>query len=269
MQKITSNVYVETANHGCNTSFFVTREGIVMVDTPMVPAEAKKWRDEIAKHGQLRYVINGEPHGDHISGNCWFGGALIGHEGTRQAILAAKVEDIKGMLQRMMPEALPLDPEFKYRAPEITLSQRLTLHLGDHTFQLINLPGHTPYQLAVYVPEERVVCTSDNVIQGMPFLHQAVPYAWLESLKQLQQLDFDQIIPGHGNVCPRSYLKEMSETIQYWIDQVNSAIAKGWTKQEALEKVTLADKYPQATKDPRSDMTRRMGIDHLYDVLKK
>jgi cyclase len=267
MRKISSNVYVETGNRGCNTSFVVTREGVVMIDTPMVPSEAKKWRDEIAKHGELRYLINGEPHNDHVAGNCFFGGTVVAHEGTRKIIQAAKVEDIKNMLKMMAPDSLPLEEGFHYRPPEVTFSERLTLYLGDHTFQLINLPGHTPYQVAVYVPEERVVFTSDNVIAGMPFLHQAVPYAWLDSLKQLQKLDVDKVVTGHGSICDKGYLSQMSDTIQYWIDSATSAIKKGMGLEEALEKVTLADKYPEAVKDQRMNGIRRMNLTHLYEVL--
>jgi len=269
MQKISNNVYVETGNRGCNTGFVVTREGVVMIDTPMVPAEAKKWRDEIAKFGPLRYVINGEPHNDHMSGNCYFGGTLVAHEGARKIISAAKVEEYTTMLKMMAPDSLPLKEEFHYRPPEITFSQRLNLYLGDHTFQLINLPGHTPYQAVVYVPEERVVFTSDNVVVGMPFFQQAVPYAWLDSLKQLQQLEVDKVVGGHGNICDKSYLQEMSQIVQYWIDTVVSAIQKGMSLEETLQKVTLKDRYPTIDQDERMKGIRLMNLTHLYEVLKK
>ncbi len=158
MQNITKNVFVETGNRGCNTGFVVTAGGVVAIDTPMVPAAAKKWVAEIAKHGTLRYVINGEAHGDHISGNCYMGGILIAHEGAREEILKSEIGSYKQMLERLAPGS-PLDPEFKYRPPDITLTDRLTIYLGKHTFRLMALPGHSPYQVSVFVPEERVVFT--------------------------------------------------------------------------------------------------------------
>lgn len=269
MQQVTSNVYVETANRGCNTGFVVTKAGVVMVDTPFIPADAQKWRAEIAKYGELRYVIDGEPHPDHISGNCWFGGTLIAHEGTRRTIMDAKPEEMINMLKRMAPDQLPLDPAFKYRLPDITISQSLTLYLGSHTFQLICLPGHTPYQVAVYVPEERVVFTSDNVVEEFPLFFQSVPYGWLDSLKQLQKLDIDKIIPGHGKVCEKGFLQEMSSTVQYWIDAVESAIKRGWSLEETMEKVTLEDKYPQLSRNPFRDGIRRRSLARLYEVIRK
>lgn len=269
MKKITDNVYVESEISVCNTSFVVTREGVVVIDTPMVPANAKKWAKEATKYGPIRYVINTEPHGDHISGNCYMGGTLIAHEGTREAILAAKVDDIKGMLQMMAPDSLPLDKDFRYRPPDITLSQRLTLYLGNHTFHLTNMPGHSPHQVAVYVPEEKVVFTSDNVVVGMPFFRQALPKEWLKTLKEYQKLDVDKVVPGHGNVCDKSYFKQMYKIVKACMDAVETAIAKGMSLQEAQKKVTLAEVFPDMPRDERTAGIIRMNVERLYEVLKK
>ena len=47
MQQVTPGVYVETGNRGCNTGFVVTKAGVAMIDTPFIPADAKKWRAEM------------------------------------------------------------------------------------------------------------------------------------------------------------------------------------------------------------------------------
>jgi cyclase len=270
MKKITDNVYVENEISVCNTSLVVTKEGVVVIDTPMVPANAKKWAKEASKFGPLRYVINTEPHGDHISGNCYFGGTLVAHEGTREAILAAKVDDIKGMLRMMAPDSLPLDKDFRYRPPDVTFSQQLTLYLGDHTFHLINMPGHSPYQVAVYVPEERIVFTSDNVVNGgTPFFRQALPKEWLKSLKKYQKLDVDKVVPGHGGISDKSCFEEMYNTVSIWIDTVADAIAQGMTSDEVQKKVTMYEQFPDLPRDERTTGVIRMNVARLYEVLKK
>jgi cyclase len=268
VKQITKNVYCENGFRGCNTSFVVTNEGVVVIDTPMIPVEARKWRDEANKYGPIRYVINTEPHNDHISGNGYFEGIIIGHEGTRKAILAASTNDLKNMLERMAPDSLPIEKGFKYHPSDITLSQRLTIYLGGHTFHLINMPGHSPFQVAVYVPEERVVFTSDNVTRGMTFLHQALPYEWLESLKRIEELDVDFLVPGHGEVCDKSYIPEMRAHVQAWIDAVTDAIAKGMSLQEAKNTISLLDRY-HVPADQRMQQIQLMNIAHLYEVLKK
>jgi cyclase len=268
VQKISPNVYVETGFHGCNSGFVVTTEGIVMVDTPMVPAEAKNWAAEIAKHGTLRYVIDGEPHTDHISGNCYFSGVLIGHEGTRKAVQTIKLDTLKEALQRLAPGAPPPDKDFRFRPPEITINDRMTLYLGKHTFQLLNMQGHTPFQVTVYVPEERVVFVSDNINTRIPYFFQSVPGEWLKTLDRLQEMDVDKIVPGHGDVQDKSYLPKMKRTIQTWLDTVAEAMDKGMSSEEAQKKLTFAREFPELPRDERTATVVRNNVARIYEYLK-
>jgi cyclase len=269
MQKITENVYAGMDFRGCNSSFVVTTEGTVIIDTPMVPSEAKKWREEVRKFGEIRYVINNEPHNDHVAGNCWLGATLIAHEGTREAIKHNSREVLEGQIKWIAPEALPLDKEFHYRLPDITFSEEMTLYLGKHTIHLIPVPGHTPSETAVFVPEERVVFTSDNVIIGMPIMINAVPDQWLKSLKKLQKLDIDKVIPGHGPVFDKKQLQVMYDNVKYCTDEVKAAMAKGWSLKEIQEKVTFAERFPPMGPGDAMAPMRHESIAGLYQVLKK
>jgi cyclase len=269
MQKITKNVYVETGFHGSNVGFVVTNKGIVMVDTPMWPSEAVQWRDQVAKHGTARYLINTEPHQDHFSGNYFYKCPIVAHEGTRNAILTTtSVEQYKNNLKQMDPASIPLMRRYTFRPPTITLTERMTIYLGDHTFRLINLPGHTAYQVAVYIPEEKVVFTSDDIFHKVPaWLHQALPYEWLESLNKLAELDANVLVPGHGNVCDKSYLPEMSAVVQSWINVITRAINQGMTVEEIQKNIErlLDDKLANAGYDKN---LCNMNIARLYSVLK-
>jgi cyclase len=271
LEKITDNVYAETQFRGCNPGFVVTREGVVMIDTPQIPTDAIEWRHEIAKHGPVRYLINTEPHGDHFTGNYFFDGTVVAHEGTREAIMVASVEQLKERLKKIAPDSIPLLGGFSYRLPTITLSQQLTLYIGEHTFQLIHLPGHTPYQVAVYCPQERVIFTSDNVfyrVQG--YLSHSLPYEWLHSLKQMQELEADILVPGHGSICDPSYIPEMSSFIQAWIDKVTVAINQELSLEEAKERISLLDIYPMSPgNENMGPELQKLNVAHLYRVLKK
>jgi cyclase len=269
MQKITENVYTGTNFRGCNSSFVVTTEGTVIIDTPMVPVEAKKWREEVSKFGEIRYVINNEPHNDHVAGNCWLGATLIAHEGTREAIKHNSREVLEGQIKWMAPEALPLGKEFHYRLPDITFSDKITLYLGKHTIHIIPVPGHTPSETAVFVPEERVVFTSDNVITGMPIMINAVPDQWLKSLKKLQKLDVDIVVPGHGPVCDKTQLQVMYDNVKYCTGEVKKAITRGWGLKEIQEKVTLFDRFPPMGPDDAMKQMRRESLAGLYQALTK
>jgi cyclase len=267
MEKVTDNVYTVLSLRGCNHSFVVTTEGTVVIDTPMVPGDAKKWREEVAEYGEIRYVINNEPHNDHVAGNCWFGGTLVAHEGTREAIKQNSQQVLEGQMGRMAPDALPLDKGFRYRLPDITFSGELRIYLGKHTFRIISVPGHTPSQTAVFVPEEKIVFTSDNVTMGMPIMINAVPEDWLKSLKKLQTLDIDKIVPGHGPVCDKTALEVTYNNVAYIVNELKNAIAQGWSLPEIQEKVTFSERFPLMPGDPMKTM-RHESIAHMYGVLK-
>lgn len=268
MKKITENIYVESELSMCNNSYVITGDGVVVIDTPMVPANAKKMVAETAKFGRVRYVINGEPHTDHVAGNCYYGGTVVSHEGTRRMMQEADVAAFKAQLQRLAPGGLPVDNDFHYRLPEITFSDTLTLYLGDHTFRLIHLPGHTPYNIAVYVPEERAVFTSDNVNLGMPIFFNAVPDKWLDSLKRLEELDVDIVVPGHGDICSREAFSQMSIKVKDWVNAVSDAISRGLGIQETIAAIKRDDRFadlPQQGPDPEFLNT---NVRRLYEILK-
>ncbi|HEY98217.1 MAG TPA: MBL fold metallo-hydrolase [Dehalococcoidia bacterium] len=268
MKKITDNIYVESEFSRCNNSYVVTKDGVVVIDTPMVPANAKKMAEEAAKFGTVRYIINGEPHTDHVAGNCYYGGTVVSHEGTRRMMQEADVAAFKEQLQRLAPGGLPVDNDFHYRLPEITFSDTLTLYLGDHTFRLIHLPGHTPYNIAVYVPEERAVFTSDNVNLGMPIFFNAVPDKWLDSLKRLEELDVDIVVPGHGEVCGKEAFSQMSIKLKDWVNAVSDAISRGLNVKETIAAIKRDKRFadlPQQGPDPEFLNT---NVRRLYEIFK-
>ena len=94
MRQITENVYVEDrfsgppAFRGCNPGFVTTSDGVVVIDTPMMPTDAVKWRDDIAKRGEVRYIINTHHHVDHTTGNYFFSGTVISHEIVKEMFAA-------------------------------------------------------------------------------------------------------------------------------------------------------------------------------------
>jgi len=269
MQQITDNVYVESENSVCNSSFVVTREGVVVIDTPMAPAQAKKWAAVASGYGEVRFVINGEPHTDHHAGNCYFGGTVVAHEGTRELVKVAEIEDLKRMLRQIVPDSLPLDADFKFCPPEITFSTRMTLYLGDHTFHLIHMPGHTPFNLAVYVPEEEVVFTSDNINLGTPFFGDCEPEDWLQSLEHLGFLDVKKVVPGHGEVTDKSCFTRMSDVVKKWRDVVAEAVNKGMSLEEALRKIPEAEMFAGVPKEGPEASFLRLNIERIYRTLSK
>ncbi len=271
MQQVTPNVYAETGFRGCNCGFAVTKEGAVMIDTPMMPTEAVRWWEEITRRGDLRYLINTEPHGDHITGNHFFATTVVSHQGTKDVFASSlgSAEQVRERVKTMDPGGVSLVENYQLRPPTITFNERLMLYVGDHTFELIHLVGHTPSEICVYIPQERVVFSGDNVTTVPPFLQQAQPIAWVESLRRLEALDVDWIVPGHGVVCGKSAIRDLVAFFEEGIEAVRRALAQGMSREEALEKLAAMARFPLGPQGQEIDANRRrQAIDKIYEELK-
>jgi glyoxylase-like metal-dependent hydrolase (beta-lactamase superfamily II) len=300
MKAVTANVYVEDQFsvppmcRGSNWGFLVTPGGIVMIDTPMVPRTAVQWRKEFAKKGEVRYIINTHHHVDHVTGNFFFPGPVISHEGTREGFLAplANVagservdEAIKigqgtmGYIRLLVgehdPESLPLLDEEHYwiKTPTITFSQKLTLYLANHTVELIHQPGHTGGQIGVYIPAEKVFFTGDNFCNGtQPSLAHSFPLEWVESLKQIEAMEIDVVVPGHGEICERKEIAKFRQFIEKCIEMTRTAIRKGQSKEWAVDTISFEELYPadrcRKAVHPGLGMQRR-NVSRLYEMLLK
>src|SRR5882724_7421450 len=72
MRKVGDNSFTEIYFAGCNPGVVETNDGYVMIDSPQQPIDAVRWRERLEEKAPIRYLINTEPHGDHISGNAYF-----------------------------------------------------------------------------------------------------------------------------------------------------------------------------------------------------
>lgn len=270
MRRVSDRVYVECGARGCcSHGFVVTSDGIVMIDAPVVPETAEVWKREVETHGALRYIINNEPHIDHFGGDAFFSGIVVTREEARDRIAATPLEEMTRMLAAGAPESLPVPEGFRFRLPEITFSENLTLHVGDRTFEILAMPGHTDCQTVVYVPEERVLFTGDEVANRViPSLHQALPVEWLESLEKLRKLDVEYVVPGHGEVGGRELIDEMARSLNEAIAMVREAIGLGMSLKEAKDRLSLFAEYGNFI--PGAEHRRwmnRVNVGRLYEVL--
>lgn len=257
MEQLTPNVFTDTGLRGCNPSFVTTSDGVVVIDTPQLPTRAVAMRQLAESHGPIRYVINTEHHVDHIFGNYYFKGAgtVVHHQGVYDNFMLPS-PDLDPFAYAA--EAIPTDdPDGRSIFPDrdeyfkdpnkatVVFTGDLTLRVGGHTFNLLHTPGHTPGQVAVHVPEERVVFTGDTVFsECQTWLMTSDVRQWLGSLARVAALDVDHVVPGHGPVTTTRYLATQRAVLIEWVNAVAAAVAKGWSREETIERVDFAARYP-------------------------
>ena len=158
--------------------------------------------------------------------------------------------------------------KYQVRLANATFTEKMNLYVGDHTFQLFSLPGHSSGGIGVYIPQERVVFATDIVFhKKKSWLQEADPAAWLASLKKIGGLDVDVIVPGHGDLCKKEYLEEEAGIIRQWEELVRSAIKQGLSVEEAAAKIVSPDPHPKQQGTPMTEAELHKAIiSRLYQL---
>jgi cyclase len=270
MRPLTANVLTETDLRGSNHGLVTTSDGLVLIDGPHKPSDTLRLKAEIERRGPLRYILNTEPHGDHWTSNAYFDVPVVAHEGVRTRILGTDLSAHVARVGTFGPDEPALLEGYRPNAPVITFTDSLTLHVGDHTFRMLHMPGHTAYQAAVVVEEEGVVFTSDNVFCRVhTWLQEADPALWLKALDSLRALRADTLVPGHGPVCDKRYLDEQGAFIEEWVDYVRRGADRGLTREQAVAELTaMTDRYPMdVEQDGMAPMVMKLNVANLYDYV--
>lgn len=152
---------------------------------------------------------------------------------------ASYASDI-AQVERYIAEA----PSFRLVLPTITVEDRLTLHRGGRTIEVLHLgPGHSRGDLVVNLPEQGIVVAGDLV--GLPTPLAGLKSdigAWAGTLEKLLALKPKLIVPGHGPVLrDDAYVRLTAETMASISRQVEAAVARGETLEQARKSVDVAD----------------------------
>lgn len=243
MRRISEHVYTEIYYWGCNPSFVTTKDGVFMIDTPQQPINALQWREKLLEHGRPLQLVNTEPHPDHIMGNAYFPSVeVLGQIGmveryAESVAMMSSAERLETMKQTD-PDSVWLfnHPGYPPNPPTRTFVDQVSLEVGGQKIELLHHPGHTPPQTSVFLVEDGVVFTGDNVFyQCKTFIQEADPWQWLEALRLIEALDAAVIVPGHGEPCDKKYLRTQAQIIQSWVGAVEMFVQKGLTEDEAVE----------------------------------
>jgi glyoxylase-like metal-dependent hydrolase (beta-lactamase superfamily II) len=255
-----------TAMLNCNAAVIVNRDHVLVVDTHSKPSAAKalirQIGDEITKL-PVRYVVDSHLHGDHAMGNeaypDVFGASVevISSVKTREwleklgmprlkesldgipqqiAGLRAKLESSKDESERAVLKEF-IDGLEAYKKemtpprvnlPTMTFDRRLVIHRGGREVHLLFLGrAHTAGDVVAFVPSERVIATGDLMHGLLPYMGDGFPDEWPATLKALEELEFDRVVPGHGSIQEgksvlgqfRGYVEEITEKVSRGIER--------------------------------------------------
>ena len=278
----------------CNAAVIVNRDHVLVVDTHSKPSAAKalirQIRAEITEL-PVRYVVDSHLHGDHAMGNQAYpevfgaGVEVISSVTTREwleklgmprlkesleyvpkqiadlrrklesskdeserAILRAHIEGIEEYQKEMTPPRVTL--------PTMTFDRRLVIHRDGREVHLLFLGrAHTAGDVVAWVPAERVIATGDLMHGLLPYMGDGFPDEWPATLKALEALEFDRVVPGHGSIQEG---KSVLAQFRGYVEEITEKVSRGVERGQLLAELKSTITADTLTSIKAGDMRRRV-----------
>ena len=263
---------VANQNFISNAAFVVTPAGVVVIDALGSPELARQLIAQIKKltSQPVSHVIVTHYHADHIYGLQAFkaqGAKIIAHK----AALAYLNSDTARL--RLESSRLELAPWVDAQTVLIHADQWIDgdtlLQVGGVDFQIKALgPSHTPEDLVVYLPTERVLFTGDLVFRSrIPFVGQADSRHWIAALDRLLAFDAVVFVPGHGGLS-RSVHDDMRLTRDY-LAYLRMSMGRAAKNLEPFEEAYRSTDWSRFEKLPLFRFANRMNAYNTYLLLEQ
>ena len=202
-----------------NAAFVVTPAGVVVIDALGSPALATRLVAAIAKITTVpvTHIIVTHYHADHIYGLQTFkalGAKIIAHEAARTYLNS---ENARLRLDASRQDLAPwINANTQLIPADQWVSSETQVTVGGVDFQIKPVgPSHTPEDLVVYLPSEKLLFAGDLVFRSrIPYVGQADSRSWIIALDSLLSFDTAVIVPGHGPISKEAR-KDMQLTRGY------------------------------------------------------
>ncbi|MGB8337918.1 MAG: quinoprotein relay system zinc metallohydrolase 1 [Burkholderiales bacterium] len=211
-----------------NTGFVVTNAGVVVIDTGPSKRYGEQMRAAIKKitPQPIVKVFNTHHHPDHIFGNQAY--ADVGVSALAQTIIGEKTEGgaLADNMYRMNGEWMR-DTDLSVASKSIEQSTKFTL--GERSFSLHALSGHTGGDLAVMDESSGVIFSGDLIFnqRAATTPHADIP-RWIQAIDYIDNLSYKKLIPGHGPVITDHHaVKQMREYLVWLSGHLKSSAEQG------------------------------------------
>ncbi|MGQ0696144.1 MAG: MBL fold metallo-hydrolase [Nitrospiraceae bacterium] len=218
--------------HRFHQSIFITTPKGVIVTDP-INSDAAAWlKAEITKltDQPVRYVIYSHDHADHITGGTVFAetATFVSHWAARREILTE------------LRSETPL--------PDLTFTDRMFLDLGGRHVELIYTgKNHSESSLVLLLPQNKLLFAVDFIpIETVAYrtMRSDYPDDWIDSLRKVEQLDFEILVPGHGKIGRKEHVRMFRGYLEDLRAAVLEQVQKGVDIEQAKKNVQLP-KYEQ------------------------
>jgi cyclase len=225
--------FYEVTGAGGNTSVRVTKDGLIVVDTKNL-GEAN-YNDLMAQiktvsNLPVKYVVITHVHQDHSGNTKSFedaGAKVIANEGEKAEV--ATYTSAAG----------------KPAEPNVTYGKKYTIKLGGVKAEVYHFGrAHTGGDSVVYFPDLKIVAGGDAIVNGAPnidFANGGSAVEWPKLIASTLKLDFDTLIPGHGNVMTKADVQAYKMKWDNLVSRAEEQVKKGTPKDKLLASIKTDD----------------------------
>jgi cyclase len=251
IKKFGEGIYVYVGqNFNSNSGIILTQDGVVVIDTGQNPIISREIADAVKKLTSMpvRFVLDTEPHPDHTTGHFLFSppAIVIAAAGAGASMRAREAEDPQ-RIQKMAASSPAMKAAvegYRFIPPHIEYYQKMTLNVGERTFELIYMKGvHSEADTAVWMPKERVLFSASAVVVDQvnilrPFV--TIPDI-LAAAKMMKALNPEHVIPGHGTPGTTKIFDDTEKYYALLLDGVGKMVKDGKT----LDQIKAEVKMPE------------------------
>jgi cyclase len=245
--------YISDNDASANSTFLVSDQGILVVDTGLNAQEGRKLLTEIRKfsQAQVRWIVNTHYHPDHRGGNSAVGPDAI-------------------IISTAFTRSHTEKPAQENSVNETVGPKGLVLYLGGHEVRIYHSgPAHTQGDLVVYFPDEHAIATGDLFLtNSYPAMDDGDMENWIAALDQMLALPIEHVVPGHFELATKSELQRFRNYLADLRDQVARMYRQGMPLDRVQAALAL-DAYKNFRQYPNYEATFKDNAAAYYRQLEK
>jgi cyclase len=251
-----SYVYVGK-NFNSNAGIILTRDGVVLIDSGHSPTDSRAILDAVKKLTPMpvRFLIDTEPHPDHTTGHFIFPTATIiaaAGAGDSMRNRELQVPDRIARLAATSPAMKTALEGYRFIPPHIEYNEKMTLHVGERTFELKYLKGvHSEADTAIWLPKERILFSASAYVSEQVNIFR--PFVNITDIlaagKMLKALNPDHVIPGHGPPVTTTLFDVGEQYYALLVERVAAKVKEGKSLEDIKKEVKMPEYAGWADQD--------------------
>ena len=130
-------------------------------------------------------------------------------------------------------------------APSNTFAKSQNITAGAVKAELYNFgPTHTSGDTIVYFPDLKVIHGGDMIVSAAPNCDYPMGgsvTSWVKAMDEVLKLDFDTVIPGHGNPMTKADVQAYAQKWKTFVQRASDEVKKGTAKDALVAAIKVDD----------------------------